>query len=63
MEPHWIIAAPLLAALLAPSLVKEAGSRAAGVILSLVPFLIAGWLLSQALADAVRRKDDAEDKD
>jgi multicomponent Na+:H+ antiporter subunit A len=56
MELYWIIAAPLLAALLAPSLVKAAGSRAAGVILALVPFCIAGWLLSQALADGPARE-------
>jgi multicomponent Na+:H+ antiporter subunit A len=56
MEPCWIIIAPLLAALLAPSLVRVAGSRSAGVVLSLVPFLIAGWLLSQALADGPTRE-------
>ncbi len=56
MELYWIIAAPLLAALLAPSLVKAAGARAAGGILALVPFLISGWLFSQALADGPVRE-------
>lgn len=56
MEPYWIIAAPLLAALLAPWLVKAAGARAAGGILALVPFFIAGSLLNQAMADAPVRE-------
>jgi hypothetical protein len=56
MEIYWIIAAPLLATLLAPALVRAAGARAAGVILALVPFFIAGWLLSQALADGPARE-------
>ncbi len=55
MPLYWIIAAPLLAAFAAPHLVRSAGSRAAGVALSAVPFAIAGWLLSEAAAGAAAR--------
>ena len=42
----------MLAALLAPLMVRLAGARAAGPLLSLVPFSIAGWLLVRALGGA-----------
>lgn len=48
MELYWIIAAPLLAAPLSPWLVRAVGSKAAGALLSLVPFALVAWLLSQA---------------
>jgi multicomponent Na+:H+ antiporter subunit A len=48
MELYWIIAAPLLAAPLSPWLVRAVGSKAAGALLSLVPFALVGWLLVQA---------------
>ena len=48
MELYWIIAAPLLAAPLSPWLVRAVGSKAAGALLSLVPFALVGWLLAQA---------------
>ncbi len=56
MELYWIIAAPLLAALLAPWIVRVAGAKTAGVLLSVVPFWIAGWLLSQALGAGPARE-------
>lgn len=48
MDLYWIITAPLMAALLAPWIVRLAGSRLAGVLLSAAPFAIAGCLLVQA---------------
>lgn len=56
MDLYWIILLPLLAAMMAPLLVRGAGSKAAGVILALVPLAIAAWLLSQALANAPVRE-------
>lgn len=50
MELYWIIIAPLLAALPAPRITRVTGARATGILLSVIPFTIAGWLLSQALA-------------
>ena len=52
MDLYWIIAAPLIAALLAPALARAAGTRKAGILLAAIPFGIAGWLVSQALAAA-----------
>ena len=52
MDLPWIILLPLLAAPVAPWLARGIGIRGAGVILSAVPFAIAGWLLQQALVDA-----------
>jgi multicomponent Na+:H+ antiporter subunit A len=46
MELFWIIAAPLVAALLAPGLVRLTGGRGVGLLLSLVPFSISAWLLA-----------------
>lgn len=45
MELFWLIAAPLVAALLAPGLVRLTRGRGVGLLLSLVPFSISGWLL------------------
>ena len=56
MELFWIIAAPLLAAIAALWLVRSVGPRAAGILLSAVPFAIAGWLLREALAGAGARE-------
>lgn len=56
MEPYWIIAAPLIAALPSAWLARVAGARAAGVLLALVPLGIAAWLLNQALADGPARE-------
>lgn len=50
MEPLWIILAPLLASLLAPGIVRALGAARAGVVLALVPFGIAAWLLNAAFA-------------
>ncbi len=55
MELFWIIAAPLLAAFVAPRLARGMGARAAGALLSAIPFAITGWLLSEALAAAPAR--------
>lgn len=52
MEPLWIIIAPLLASLLAPRIVRALGSSRAGVVMALVPFGIAGWLLSASMTGA-----------
>ncbi len=52
MELTWLIGGPFLAALFAPVLVRLAGGRAAGVLLSLVPFSLAGWLLARAWGGA-----------
>ncbi len=52
MELTWLIGAPLLAAILAPALVRWAGGKGAGPLLSLVPFSIATWLLVRALNGA-----------
>jgi multicomponent Na+:H+ antiporter subunit A len=52
MDLYWIIAAPLLAALVAPWLNRVAGPKAAGTVLALVPFAIVGWLLREATAGA-----------
>jgi multicomponent Na+:H+ antiporter subunit A len=56
MEPPWIILAPLLASLVAPGLVRSLGTGRAGVLLALVPFGIAGWLMRDALAGAPARE-------
>ena len=50
MDLYWIIAAPLLAAVVAPWLNRVAGPKATGALLAIVPFLIAGWLLREALS-------------
>ncbi len=48
MELVWIVFGPLLAATLAPLAVRLAGGKIAGILLSLVPFTISGWLLFRA---------------
>lgn len=56
MELFWIIAAPLVAALIAPGLVRLTGGKGVGLLLSLVPFSISAWLLAYSpggRADAV----------
>ena len=50
MEPYWIIIAPLATALAAPGIIRAAGNRAGGALLSLVPFALAAWLLGQGMA-------------
>ncbi len=45
MEIYWVILAPLLAALLAPTLVRLTGGRGTGLLLSIVPFGIVVFLL------------------
>lgn len=52
MELTWLIGVPFLAALFAPVLVRWAGGRAAGMLLSLVPFSLAGWLVARAWGGA-----------
>lgn len=52
MDLHWIITAPLVIACVAPLMVRLAGARLAGVLISAVPFAIAAWLAAQALAAA-----------
>ncbi len=49
MDIYWIIIAPLLAALVAAGLTRAAGAKAAGIMLSAVPFAITAWLLNQAM--------------
>ena len=56
MDLHWIITGPLVAALVAPWMVRLAGPRAAGLLLAAVPFAIAGWLLHQALGAGPARE-------
>ncbi|MBX3741550.1 MAG: DUF4040 domain-containing protein [Akkermansiaceae bacterium] len=47
-----IIALPLVGALVAPAIVRMLGARLCGLILSLVPFSIAAWLLVDPAAGA-----------
>lgn len=49
MTPPWIIIAPLIAAILAPFIVRRAGTGRAGCILAVVPFGIAASLLGDAI--------------
>ena len=49
MELTWLIGGPLLAAVLAPVLVRRTGGRWAGALVSLVPFSMAVWLFMRAL--------------
>jgi multicomponent Na+:H+ antiporter subunit A len=49
MELIWLIAGPLLAAFLAPGLVRLTGGKGIGPILSVVPFAITAWLLARAI--------------
>ncbi len=56
MELIWIILAPLLAAVVAPALVRLTGGRVIGPLLSLVPFAVAAGLLMHAIGGGETRE-------
>lgn len=51
MEIYWVILAPLLAALVAPTLVRLTGGRGVGLLLSVIPFAIVVFLLRHIASD------------
>jgi multicomponent Na+:H+ antiporter subunit A len=56
MELIWIILAPLLAAVVAPPLVRLTGGRGVGPLLSLVPFGVVAFLLAHVFGGGGTRE-------